>query len=121
MSQACLDVTVPYATQREQFGQRIGDFQLVQGKLADMYAATKATRAFIYATAREADAGRADRKDCAAVILFAAEHATRMALDAIQILGAGTCLSMCIKLVGLQSAGACGYGLHPLMHARLLT
>jgi hypothetical protein len=61
--------------------------QLVQGKLADMYTTTRATRAFVHATARAADAGRADRKDCAAVILYAAEHATRMALDAIQILG----------------------------------
>ena len=59
--------------------------QLIQGKLADMYTVTAATRAFVYKTAAEADAGRADRKDCAAVILYAAEHATRMALDAIQV------------------------------------
>ena len=61
------------------------DLQLIQGKLADMYTVTAATRAFVYKTAAEADAGRADRKDCAAVILYAAEHATRMALDAIQV------------------------------------
>ena len=61
--------------------------QLVQGKLADMYTVTQATRALLYRTAAQADAGQADRKDCAAVILYAAEHATRMALDAIQLLG----------------------------------
>lgn len=61
--------------------------QLVQGKLADMYTVTQATRAFVYRTAQAADQGRADRKDCAAVILYAAEHATKMALDAIQLLG----------------------------------
>jgi len=61
--------------------------QLVQGKLADMYTVTQATRAFVYKTAEAADQGRADRKDCAAVILYAAEHATKMALDAIQLLG----------------------------------
>jgi alkylation response protein AidB-like acyl-CoA dehydrogenase len=59
--------------------------QLIQGKIADMYTITSATRAFVYKTAAEADAGVADRKDCAAVILYAAEHATRMALDAIQV------------------------------------
>ena len=59
--------------------------QLIQGKIADMYTVTSATRAFVYKTAAEADAGMADRKDCAAVILYAAEHATRMALDAIQV------------------------------------
>ncbi|GAB4821498.1 hypothetical protein N2152v2_008544 [Parachlorella kessleri] len=85
--QACLDVVLPYVVEREQFGKPIGDFQLVQGKLADMYTTTRATRAFVYATARAADAGQANRKDCAAVILYAAEHATRMALDAIQLLG----------------------------------
>lgn len=63
------------------------DMQLVQGKLADMYTVTQATRAFVYKTAEAADQGKADRKDCAAVILYAAEHATKMALDAIQLLG----------------------------------
>ena len=87
LMQACLDAAVPYAQQRRQFGQPIGDFQLVQGKLADMYASTRAVRAFVHATAAAADAGRANRKDCAAVILYAAEAATRAALDAIQVLG----------------------------------
>jgi isovaleryl-CoA dehydrogenase len=85
--QACLDVVLPYAKERKQFGKPIGEFQLIQGKLADMYTVTKATRAFVYETARQADLGKADRKDCAAVILYAAERATHAALDAIQILG----------------------------------
>ena len=87
LMQACMDVALPYARERKQFGQPIGEFQFIQGKLADMYAETAATRAFVYSVARAADAGRVDRKDCAAVILYAAERATRMALDAIQILG----------------------------------
>jgi isovaleryl-CoA dehydrogenase len=83
-----LDVALPYARERKQFGKAIGEFQLIQGKLADMYATTAATRAFVYDVARRADQERtADRKDCAAVILYAAEKATSMALDAIQILG----------------------------------
>lgn len=86
--QACLDVVVPYAKERKQFGQPIGEFQLVQGKLADMWTTTAATRAFVYDVARRADhSGKADRKACAAAILFSAERATRAALDAIQILG----------------------------------
>ncbi|DBA72219.1 hypothetical protein WJX79_003846 [Trebouxia sp. C0005] len=85
--QSCMDVVLPYVGERQQFGKRIGEFQLVQGKLADMYTVTQATRAFVYKTAEAADQGRADRKDCAAVILYAAEHATKMALDAIQLLG----------------------------------
>ncbi|KAL4444700.1 hypothetical protein ABPG77_002517 [Micractinium sp. CCAP 211/92] len=85
--QACMDTVLPYVHERKQFGKPIGEFQLIQGKLADMYTTTQATRSFIYATAAAADAGHANRKDCAAVILYAAEHATRMALDAIQILG----------------------------------
>ncbi|KAI7846407.1 hypothetical protein COHA_000117 [Chlorella ohadii] len=91
---ACLDTVLPYCRERTQFGKPIGEFQLVQGKLADMYAATQATRALVYATAREADAGkwggkscRANRKDCAAAILYAAENATRAALNSIQLLG----------------------------------
>jgi isovaleryl-CoA dehydrogenase len=87
LMQACLDVVLPYVHERKQFGTRIGEFQLIQAKLADMYTASRASRAFIYATARDADAGRASRKDCAAVILHSAEAATRMALEAIQILG----------------------------------
>ncbi|KAK9828856.1 hypothetical protein WJX72_002418 [[Myrmecia] bisecta] len=87
LMQACLDTVLPYVHERKQFGQKIGEFQLIQGKLADMYTVTQATRSFVYRTAEQADQGNANRKDCAAVILYAAEHATRMALDAIQILG----------------------------------
>lgn len=85
--QACLDVCVPYVHQREQFGQAIGEFQLVQGKLADMYTVTAASRSFLYAVARALDRGEDSRKDAAAVILYTAEMATRCALDAIQLLG----------------------------------
>mgnify|MGYP000924781009 FL=1 len=85
--QACLDICVPYVHQREQFGQAIGEFQLVQGKLADMYTVTAASRSFLYAVARALDRGEDSRKDAAAVILYTAEMATRCALDAIQLLG----------------------------------
>ena len=85
--QACLDVAVPYVHQRRQFGQPIGEFQLIQGKLADMYTALSASRSYVYAVARACDRGQADRKDAAGCILFAAEKATWMALEAIQILG----------------------------------
>ncbi len=85
--QACLDVVIPYVHERKQFGQPIGEFQLVQGKLADMYTVTNAARAYVYAVARACDQGRATRKDAAGAILFAAERATQAALDAIQILG----------------------------------
>ncbi|KAG2482300.1 hypothetical protein HYH03_018764 [Edaphochlamys debaryana] len=84
---AALDVALPYATQRKQFGQAIGEFQLIQGRLADMYTRLRAARAYVYSVAAAADAGAADRKDCASVILLAAESATQSALDAIQILG----------------------------------
>ena len=85
--QACLDVVIPYVHERKQFGQAIGEFQLVQGKLADMYTVTNAARAYVYAVARACDEGRTTRKDAAGAILFAAERATQAALDAIQILG----------------------------------
>jgi isovaleryl-CoA dehydrogenase len=85
--QAALDAVVPYVHERKQFGQPIGEFQLIQGKLADMYTATNACRAYVYAVARACDQGRTSRKDAAGAILYAAEAATRMALDAIQILG----------------------------------
>jgi isovaleryl-CoA dehydrogenase len=85
--QACLDVVVPYIHDRKQFGQPIGEFQLIQGKLADMYAAFSACRAYVYAVARACDRDRTTRKDAAGAILYAAEAATRMALDAVQILG----------------------------------
>jgi isovaleryl-CoA dehydrogenase len=84
---ACMDVAVPYVHERKQFGQKIGDFQLVQGKLADMYTTMNAARAYVYGVASACDAGRTTRKDAAGCILFAAEKATQMALDAIQLLG----------------------------------
>ncbi|MBM3468517.1 MAG: isovaleryl-CoA dehydrogenase [Alphaproteobacteria bacterium] len=85
--QASLDIALPYAQEREQFGQKIGEFQLVQAKLADMYTQTNAARAYVYSVARACDKGVVTRKDAAAAILFAAEAATRISLDAIQILG----------------------------------
>jgi isovaleryl-CoA dehydrogenase len=85
--QACLDVVVPYVHERRQFGQAIGEFQLVQGKLADMYTTTNACKSYVYAVARACDAGRTSRKDAAGAILYAAEKATQVALDAIQLLG----------------------------------
>jgi isovaleryl-CoA dehydrogenase len=84
---ACLDVAVPYVQQRRQFGQAIGDFQLVQGKMADMYTQLNACRAYVYAVAAACDRGETTRKDSAGCILYAAERATQMALDAIQLLG----------------------------------
>jgi isovaleryl-CoA dehydrogenase len=85
--QACLDVCLPYVHDRKQFDQPIGEFQMVQGKLADMYTRLNASRAYVYAVARACDAGRTTRKDAAGAILFASEAATQMALDAIQLLG----------------------------------
>uniref|UniRef100_A0A0E0DLE4 Isovaleryl-CoA dehydrogenase, mitochondrial n=1 Tax=Oryza meridionalis TaxID=40149 RepID=A0A0E0DLE4_9ORYZ len=107
LMQACLDVAVPYVRQREQFGRPIGEFQfiqvqhfvnrrlvptitsylLMQGKLADMYTSLQSSRSFVYSVARDCDNGKVDRKDCAGVILFAAERATQVALQAIQCLG----------------------------------
>ncbi|RWM19271.1 MAG: isovaleryl-CoA dehydrogenase [Mesorhizobium sp.] len=84
---ACLDVAIPYVHERKQFGQLIGEFQLVQGKLADMYTTMNAARAYVYAVAAACDRGQTSRKDAAACVLFAAEKATQMALDAIQLLG----------------------------------
>lgn len=85
--QACVDLVVPYIHDRRQFGQPIGEFQFIQGKVADMYTALNAARAYVYAVARACDRGQTTRKDAAGAILFAAEAATRAALDAIQILG----------------------------------
>ena len=85
--QACLDVVVPYLHDRKQFGQSIGEFQLMQGKVADMYTDLSASRAFLYAVAAACDRGEDSRKDAAAVILFTAEKATLMASQAIQALG----------------------------------
>ena len=87
LMQSCLDVVFPYVHVRTQFGQPIGTFQLMQGKLADMYTTLSACRAYVYAVAKALDRGEATRKDAAGVILFAAEKATWMALEAIQCLG----------------------------------
>lgn len=84
---ACMDVVVPYVHERKQFGKAIGEFQLMQGKLADMYTTMNASRAYLYAVAQACDRGQTTRKDAAGVILFASEKATQMALDAIQCLG----------------------------------
>ena len=84
---ACMDVAVPYVHERKQFGRPIGEFQLVQGKLADMYSTLNAARAYVYAVAAACDRGETTRKDAAGCVLFAAEKATLMALDAIQLLG----------------------------------
>jgi len=85
--QACLDEVIPYVHERKQFGEPIGTFQLMQGKLADMYVALSAARAYVYAVARACDRGETARKDAAGAILYAAEKATWMALEAIQCLG----------------------------------
>ncbi len=84
---ACLDLVIPYLHERRQFGREIGQFQLMRAKLADMYTQTNAARAYVYAVARACDRGETARKDSAGAILLAAETATRMALDAIQMLG----------------------------------
>ena len=85
--QACLDVALPYVHERKQFGQAIGTFQLVQGKLADMYVTLNACKAYVYAVAKACDRGQTTREDAAGAILYAAEKATQVALDAIQLLG----------------------------------
>ncbi|WP_373009387.1 isovaleryl-CoA dehydrogenase [Hyphomonas sp.] len=85
--QACMDVVLPYVHDRKQFGQSIGEFQLVQGKLADMYVQMNAAKAYVYAVAKACDRGETARKDAAGAILYAAETATKLALDAIQLLG----------------------------------
>lgn len=85
--QAAMDIVVPYIHERKQFDQAIGEFQLVQGKIADMYSTMSACRAYLYAVARACDRGETSRKDAAGVILYCAEKATQVALDAIQLLG----------------------------------
>ncbi|MCC3304654.1 isovaleryl-CoA dehydrogenase [Sneathiella sp. HT1-7] len=85
--QACMDAVIPYIHDREQFGQPIGTFQLMQGKVADMYSTMNACKAYVYAVAKSCDRGETTRKDAAGVILYAAEKATWMALEAIQALG----------------------------------
>src|SRR2546425_11506802 len=85
--QACMDVVVPYLHERKQFGQPIGEFQLMQGKVADMYTTMNACRAYVYAVGQACDRGETTRKDAAGAILYAAEKATWMAGEAIQALG----------------------------------
>ncbi|MFN3591996.1 MAG: acyl-CoA dehydrogenase family protein, partial [Thermaurantiacus sp.] len=84
---ACLDVVLPYVHDRQQFGKPIGTFQIMQAKLADMYVTASAARAYVYAVAEACDRGETARKDAAGAILYAAEKATWMALEAIQALG----------------------------------
>ena len=85
--QACCDVAFKYAHERKQFGQKIGEFQLMQAKMADMYSTLGACRSYLYNVARSVDKGKRQPKDCAAVCLYCAEKATQVALEAIQILG----------------------------------
>jgi isovaleryl-CoA dehydrogenase len=87
IAQACLDVVLPYVHERKQFGEPIGTFQLVQAKVADMYVQMNAARAYVYTVARACDRGETTREDAAGAILFAAENATKIALDAMQLLG----------------------------------
>ncbi|PKM21474.1 MAG: acyl-CoA dehydrogenase [Gammaproteobacteria bacterium HGW-Gammaproteobacteria-14] len=87
LMQACMDVVVPYVHERKQFGQAIGEFQLMQGKLADMYVMLNTSRAYLYAVARACDRGETSRKDAAGAILYCAESCTKMALESIQVLG----------------------------------
>ena len=87
LMQACLDIVLPYVHDREQFGEPIGTFQMIQAKLADLYTELNASRAYVYAVAQACDAGQTTRKDAAGAILYSAERATQMALHAIQILG----------------------------------
>lgn len=84
---ACMDLVVPYIHDRKQFGQSIGEFQLIQGKIADMYTQMNAAKSYVYMVAQACDRGETTRKDAAGVILYSAELATKMALDAIQLLG----------------------------------
>jgi isovaleryl-CoA dehydrogenase len=85
--QACMDAVLPYVHERKQFGEPIGSFQIMQAKLADMYVTMNAAKAYVYSVARACDRGEATREDAAGAILFAAEKATAIALDAIQCLG----------------------------------
>jgi isovaleryl-CoA dehydrogenase len=85
--QACMDVVLPYIHERKQFGRAIGEFQIMQAKLADMYVSMNAAKAYVYSVAKACDRGETNRKDAAGAILYAAERATWMALEAIQVLG----------------------------------
>jgi isovaleryl-CoA dehydrogenase len=85
--QSCMDIAIPYVHERKQFGQSIGTFQMIQGKLADMYTTLNVARSYVYTVARACDRGETTRKDAAGAILYASERATWMSLEAIQILG----------------------------------
>ena len=87
LMQACMDISLPYVQTREQFGQKIGEFQLMQGKLAEMYVRLQSSRAYVYAASRAVDEGQVSNLDCAAVLLYTAQQATQQALEAIQCLG----------------------------------
>jgi len=87
LAQSALDVVIPYLHDRKQFGQPIGSFQLMQGKLADMYVKTNAARAYVYTVAKACDRGQTTRQDAAGAILYASETAVQVALEAIQCLG----------------------------------
>merc|ERR1711988_386011 len=87
LMQAAMDCAIPYVHERKQFGKPVGSFQLMQGKMADMYCTLAACRSWVYQVARDCDEGRVSPKDCAGVILYTAEAATKLALDAIQCLG----------------------------------
>jgi len=109
--QACLDAVLPYVRERKQFGRAIGSFQLMQGKIADMYVALNSARAYVYAVARACDAGRAARSDAAGAILLASENAVKTALEAIQALGGAGYLKdypleRCLRDAKLYDIGA---------------
>jgi isovaleryl-CoA dehydrogenase len=87
LMQAACDTAFEYVHQRKQFGQRIGEFQLMQGKIADMFTSLSVARSYVYSVARSADQGNISNRDCASVILYSSEQATKVALDAIQCLG----------------------------------
>ena len=105
--QACMDVVMPYVHERKQFGQAIGEFQLMQGKLADMYTTMNAAKAYVYAVAKACDRGETTRKDAAGAILYAAEKATWMALEAIQMPRAATATSTTIRPGGCCATPSC--------------
>lgn len=85
--QAALDITIPYLQTREQFGKKIGEFQLMQGKVAEMYTQLQSSRAYLYSVARAVDSGVISNIDCASLILYTSTNATQVALEAIQALG----------------------------------
>src|SRR3569833_3960701 len=97
--QACLDVVLPYVRERQQFGQPIGSFQLIQAKVADMYLALNSARAYVYAVARACDAGKTARHDAAGAILLASQNAVHTALESIQALGGADVIELGVAQV----------------------